>query len=218
MQAFQLLNALGTAFAETTTMVLASLLLSIIFGSLIGLFLFLTSSPLFVKNQYTNQVVGIIVNIIRSIPFIILLVLLLPFTKLVVGTTIGANAVIVPLSVAAIAFYARLAEASFSDVNKGVLEVALASGSKVSSIIIHILIPEALPQLVKNITVTAVSLIGYSAMAGTVGGGGIGDLAIRYGYQRYQTDVMLISVILLIVIVQLLQVLGDYAAMKVNKK
>lgn len=214
----QLIQALIKAFSETIEIVFASLVISVVIGGLLGLLLFVTSNPLFVKHKPLNQIVGVIINITRSIPFIILLVLLLPFTRLIIGTTIGSTSVIVPLSVAAIAFYARLAEASFSDVSHGVLEAAVASGSKMHQIIIHILIPEALPQLIKNVTVTAISLIGYSAMAGTVGGGGVGDLAIRYGYQRYQTDVMLICVGLLIIMVQVLQVFGDYAAHRVNKK
>ena len=214
----QLIQALIKAFSETIQIVFVSLFIAVIIGGLLGLLLFITADPLFVRNRTINQLVGTIVNITRSIPFIILLVLLLPFTKLVVGTTIGSISVIVPLSVAAIAFFARLAEVSFSEVSHGVLEAAVASGSKIHQIVFHILIPEALPQLIKNITVTAVSLIGYSAMAGTVGGGGVGDLAIRYGYQRYQTQVMLICVALLIIMVQALQVLGDYAAKRVNKK
>ncbi|MDF2686505.1 MAG: methionine transporter permease [Clostridia bacterium] len=218
MNDFNLIRALMKAFGETFVMVSTSLLISIIFGGLLGLLLFITSNPLFIRNRIVNQIVGVVINVIRSVPFIILLVLLLPVTKFIIGTTIGYVSVIIPLSVAATAFYARLAEASFSDVNKGVLEAAVSSGANPVYIIIHILIPEALPQLLKNITVTAVSLIGFSAMAGTVGGGGIGDLAIRYGYQRYQTDVMFICVIILIVAVQILQLLGDYTAKRANKK
>lgn len=218
MPVFNLTDALIKSFNETALMVLYSLIFAVIFGGLLGLLLFLTSNSLFVKNRIVNEVVGAIINITRSIPFLILLVLLIPFSKKIVGTGIGYTAVIVPLSVAAIAFYGRLAEVAFSEVNQGVLEAAVASGAKPISIIIHILIPEALPQLIKNLTVTAVSLIGYSAMAGTVGGGGIGDLAIRYGYQRYQTDVMIVCVIVLIVIVQALQAIGDFTAKKVNKK
>lgn len=213
-----LFDALTRAFGETAVMVAISLGFAIALGGILGLVLFATSNPLFIKNRAVNEAVGIIINVTRSIPFLILLVLLIPLSKLVVQTTIGPAAVVVPLSVASIAFFARLAEISFSEVNKGVLEAAVASGAKKLYIIVHILIPEALPQLIKNITVTAVSLIGYSAMAGTVGGGGVGDLAIRYGYQRYQTDVMLICVAFLIVLVQILQFLGDFAAKKLNRK
>ena len=218
MPAFNLIEALTKSFSETALMVLYSLGFAIVFGGLLGLLLFLTSNLLFIKNRIVNEIVGVIINVTRSIPFLILLVVLIPFAKSIVGTGIGYKAVIVPLSFAAIAFYARLAEVSFSEVNQGVLEAAVASGAKPMAIIVHILIPEALPQLIKNLTVTAVSLIGYSAMAGIVGGGGIGDLAIRYGYQRYQTDVMLICVIVLIIIVQALQAGGDFAAKKVNRK
>jgi len=213
-----LLEALEKAFSETALMVGISLSFAIVVGGIIGLILFATSNPLFIRNRVINEIVGVIINITRSIPFLILLVLLIPLSKLIVQTTIGPTAVVVPLSVASIAFFARLAEISFSEVNKGVLEAAIASGAKKIYIIIHILIPEALPQLIKNITVTAVSLIGYSAMAGTVGGGGVGDLAIRYGYQRYQTDVMIICVVILVILVQILQFAGDFAAKKLNKK
>ncbi len=214
----ELMHELGKAFGETAMMVGWSLLIAVILGGLIGLFLFLTSNSLFIKNAVINQIAGVVVNIVRSIPFVILLVILLPFTKFIMGTNIGASSVIVPLSVAAIAFFARLAESSFSEVPKGILEAAVASGAKPIDIVVHILIPEALPQLITNITVTAISLIGYSAMSGTVGGGGVGDLAIRHGYQRYQTTVLVICVIILIVIVQLVQLLGETMARRVNRR
>lgn len=216
--AFNLGRALLSAFGETALMVLPALALSVLLGGSIGLLLFATENPLFIKNKAINQVVGFVVNIVRSIPFLILLVLLIPLSKLVVHTSIGPKSVIVPLAIAAVAFYARLAEASFSDVSKGVLEAALACGATKVSIVIHILIPEALPQLVKNVTITAISLVGFSAMAGTVGGGGIGDLAIRYGYQRYQTEVMIVCVVALVILVQALQLAGDWAARGINKK
>ena len=215
---FNLFEELTLALNETFLMVSVSLIVAIIIGGLLGLLLFLSSNHLFFKNRVLNEISGVIINITRSIPFIILLVLLIPISSAIVHTTIGPAAVIVPLSVSAIAFYARLSEASFSDVSTGVLEAAVASGAKAMDIIIHILIPEALPQLIKGITITAISLIGYSAMAGTVGGGGIGNLAIRYGYQRYNTTVMLTCVVVLIIIVQGLQLLGDFSAKKVNKK
>lgn len=206
------------ALEETGIMVSWALLLAVVIGGLIGLFLFLTSNCLFVKNTIVNEVVGIVINVIRSIPFLILLILLLPLSKIVVGTKIGPTAVILPLAIASIAFYARLAEASFHEVDRGVLEAAISSGAGTFAIIKGILLPEALPQLLKNVTVTAISLVGFSAMAGTVGGGGIGDLAIRYGYQRYQTNVMIICVIALVVIVQVLQFIGDMLAKAVDRK
>jgi len=215
---FNLFEELILALNETFIMVSVSLIVSIIIGGLLGLLLFLSSNHLFFKNRVLNGVSGIIINVTRSIPFIILLVLLIPISSAIMHTTIGPAAVIVPLSVSAIAFYARLSEASFSDVNMGILEAGVASGAKSIEIIIHILIPEALPQLINGITITAISLIGFSAMAGTVGGGGIGNLAIRYGYQRYNTTVMLTCVGVLIIIVQGLQLLGDFSAKQVNKK
>lgn len=215
---FDLFEELKLALNETFLMVSVSLVAAIIIGGLLGLLLFLSYNHLFFKNKVLNEISSVIVNIIRSIPFIILLVLLIPISKAIVNTTIGPTAVIVPLSISAIAFYARLSEASFSDVNKGVLESAVASGAKVFDIITGILIPEALPQLINGITITAISLIGFSAMAGTVGGGGIGNLAIRYGYQRYNTTVMITCVVVLVVIVQALQLLGDSSSRLVNKK
>lgn len=172
-------DELRQSLNETFYMISVSLLFAIVLGTLIGLLLFITSNNLFPKNKIINKVVGTIVNIIRSIPFIILLVLIIPISEAIVHTTIGPKAV---------------------------------------DVIIHILIPEALPQLIKSTTVTIISLIGCSAMAGTVGGGGIGDLAIRYGYQRYNTAVMIICVVILVIMVQALQMLGDFLAEKLNRK
>lgn len=211
---FDLLKSLG----ETFQMVGIALILSVILGIPLGLFLFLTSSGLFFKNKILNFVGGLIINVIRSTPFVILLVLLLPVTKFITGTTIGSGAASVPLSVAAIAFYARLVEAAFREVDRGVIEAAQAAGATTKIIIYHVLLTEALPSLIVGITVTAISLIGYSAMAGVVGGGGVGDLAIRFGYYRYQTHVMMITVLILVIIVQGFQWLGDYSAKKVDKR
>lgn len=206
------------ALGQTAFMVLTSLLIAIIIGGLFGLLLYTTSNNLFVKNTVINKVVGILLNIIRSVPFLILMILLLPLSKLIVGTKIGSEAVIVPLSIASIAFFSRLAEASFSDVPKGILEASVASGASKPRIIFKILIPEALPSLVKNITVTAISILGFSAMAGLVGGGGLGDLAYRYGYQRYETDIMIACVVILIILVQVIQWIGDIFATALDKK
>lgn len=206
------------ALLQTGVMVITSLAAAIIFGGLLGILLYATSSQHFFKNEIIKKVIGSILNIIRSVPFLILMILLLPLSKLIVGTKIGPEAVVVPLSIASIAFFARLAEASLSDVNKGIIEAALSSGASRSRTIFGVLIPEAIPSLIKNITVTAISVLGFSAMAGLVGGGGLGDLAYRYGYQRYQTDIMIVCVVLLIVIVQLIQWLGDFIAVKFDKK
>lgn len=210
-------NLLWIAAKETFVMVSWSLLAALIFGTLIGLFLYLTSSRFFFKNKIINQISGFIINATRSIPFLILLVAVLPVGFYLVKTSIGPKAVIFPLSLAAIAFYARLAENAFSQVDNGIVEAAVASGASHIRIIIGILFPEAFSQLVRHATVTVISLIGYSAMAGIVGGGGIGDLAIRYGYQRYVTEVLVICIVVLIIIVQLLQFIGDAFANHLDK-
>lgn len=211
-------DLLWIAAKETFIMVGWSLLAAILFGTIIGLFLYITSSRFFFKNKVINQISGFIVNATRSIPFLILMVAVLPAGFYLVGTSIGPKAVIFPLSLAAVAFYARLAENAFSQVDNGVVEAAVASGASHWRIITGVLFPEAFSQLVRHATVTVISLIGYSAMAGIVGGGGIGDLAIRYGYQRYVTEVLIICIVILIIIVQLLQFLGDSLANYLDKR
>lgn len=208
---------LWVAAKETFVMVSWSMLAALIFGTLLGLFLYLTSNRFFFKNRMINLVTGFIVNATRSIPFLILMVTILPAGLYIVGTSIGPRAVIVPLAAAAIVFYARLAENAFSQVDNGVIEAAIASGASHFRIITGILFPEAFAQLVRHATVTIISLIGYSAMAGIVGGGGIGDLAIRYGYQRYVTSLLIICIVILVIIVQLLQFLGDSFADHLDK-
>jgi D-methionine transport system permease protein len=217
----QLLNMipdLGKAFFETFQMVGISLSMALLFGVPIALILFITDRGLFWENKIFNRFAGVFVNIIRSIPFVILLVILLPLTQWIVKTTIGPLAASVSLSVAAIVFYARLAEASLREVDKGVIEAATAMGASIPQIITQVLLVEALPGLIRGFTVTTISLIGYSAMAGIVGGGGVGDLAIRYGYYRYQMDVMAVTVTLLIILVQMIQTTGDYTAQKADKE
>jgi len=217
-QLAELWSYFGKAFYETFQMVGISLSLAVIIGVPLGLFLFVTTRGMFVENRVLNAVSGFIINVIRSVPFVILLVMLLPFTKLVVGTTIGSVAAAVPLSVAAVAFYARLVEASLREVDRGTIEAAMAMGATPFFIIRQVLLPEALPSLVSGFTITAISLIGYSAMAGIVGGGGVGDLAIRFGYYRYQTDIMIITVIVLIALVQAVQIGGDFFTKKFDKR
>lgn len=211
-------SELGQAIMDSLNMIVIAMILSIIVGGFIGLILYLTSNSLFFKNKIVNSIAGIIVNIIRSLPFVILLVLLIPITKIMVGTSIGPQAAAVPLSIASIAFFARLAEGAFNEVDKGVLEAAVASGAKLRLILTDVLIVEALPSLIRGITVTLVSLISFSAMAGIVGGGGIGDLAIRYGYYRYETGVMIVTVIILVVVVQTIQFIGDGLARISSKR
>jgi D-methionine transport system permease protein len=209
---YDLVFDLLKAFKETFQMVGVSLACSIIFGIPLGLVLFTTSRGLFFDNRIVNAIGGFIVNIIRSVPFVILLVILLPLTQWIVGSTIGPIAASVPLSVAAVAFYARLVESSLREIDFGVIEAAHAMGASPMQIVRHFLLAESLPGILRGLTVTAVSLIGYSAMAGIVGGGGVGDLAIRYGYYRYQTNVMVTTVIALVIFVQAVQMLGDHFA------
>ncbi len=213
-----ILQDLYKAFGETATMIGISLSLSIVVGIPLGLILFITSQGLFFENRYINAIMGFSVNVIRSIPYIILLVLLLPLTQLLVNTTIGPVAASVSLSVASIVFYARLVESALRDVNKGVIEAATAVGATPWMIITQVLLREAKPGLITGLTVTSISLIAYSAMAGIVGGGGIGDLAVRFGYYRYQTDVMLVTVVVLVILVQLIQIAGDYFARKADRR
>ncbi|WP_333803677.1 methionine ABC transporter permease [Sulfurospirillum sp.] len=213
-----LLPDLLTAFWETLQMVGISFALSILVGIPLGIFLFVTDKGLFWENKFLNMLSGLLINVIRSTPYVILLVLLLPLTQILVGTTIGPIAASFSLSVAAIAFYARLVQVSLCEVDKGVIEAATAYGATPFQIIKEVLLPEALSGLIRGLTVTGISLVGYSAMAGIVGGGGVGDLAIRFGYYRYETDVMVITVVILIVLVQLLQGIGDSIATKADKK
>jgi D-methionine transport system permease protein len=165
-----------------------------------------------------NRILGAIVNAARSTPFIILMVAIIPLTRLIIGTSIGTNAAIVPLSLAAIPFVGRIVESALKEVDFGVVEAAQAMGASPREIIWKVLLPEAMPSIVLGLTLTVISLIGYSAMAGAIGGGGLGDLAIRYGYQRFRGDIMLATVVILIVQVQVVQSLGDYLAKRLNKK
>lgn len=214
----ELLPDLLKAFWETLQMVGISFIFSIVLGVPLGLFLFITSEGLFWENKFLNTLSGFLINVIRSTPYVILLVLLLPLTQILLGTTIGPIAASFSLSVAAVAFYARLVQASLCEVDKGVIEAATAYGATPLQIIKEVLLPEALPGLIRGLTVTGISLVGFSAMAGIVGGGGVGDLAIRFGYYRYETNVMVITVVILIVLVQIVQVFGDIIANKADKK
>ncbi|TQR42696.1 methionine ABC transporter permease [Paenibacillus popilliae] len=214
----QLLPDLGKAFVQTLYMVGISLFAAIILGLPIGILLFVTDKGLFLENAFTKNVLGFIVNMIRSIPFIILLVTLLPLTKLIVGSTIGPTAASVSLSIAAIPFFARLVETALREIDKGVIEAAISIGATPWMIIRDVLLPEAKPGIIQGVNITAISLVAYSAMAGTVGGGGIGDLAIRFGYYRYDNTVMFTTVIVLICLVQLIQYGGDFIAKKVDKR
>ncbi|WP_390624473.1 methionine ABC transporter permease [Clostridium saccharoperbutylacetonicum] len=211
-------SELGQAALDSGKMIGTAMIISLIVGGALGLILYLTSNKLFFKNNLANSFAGFVINIIRSLPFIILLVLLLPITKIIVGSNIGPEAATVPITIAAIAFFARLSEGAFNEVDSGVIEAAISSGASLRLILFDVLIVEAFPSLIRAITVNLVSLIGYSAMAGIVGGGGIGDLAIRYGYYRYETGVMIVTVLILLVLVQAIQITGDALATKLSRK
>ncbi|NLK96281.1 MAG: ABC transporter permease [Clostridiales bacterium] len=218
-ETYEILNReLLKAVIETAEMVGYSMVVALIFGTLLGLALYLTSSNLFFKNKIINAISGAIVNIIRSIPFVILMVLFIPLMKLITGTSIGPEAASVPLAIASIAFFARLVESSLNEVDKGVLEAAKATGAGTFLILKRVVFVEAFPSLVRAATVTFVSIVGYSAMAGLVGGGGIGNLAIQYGYYRYETGVMIVTVLILVVVVQVGQSLGDLLSRLVTRK
>jgi hypothetical protein len=214
----QIINLLLQGFLETVQMTVISTVVAVLLGVPLGVILVITSRGHIMQNDAVNKVLGAVVNATRSIPFIILMVAIIPFTRLVAGTSIGTTAACVPLTLAAIPFLARLVETAIKEVNGGVIEAAQSMGATPVQIIWKVLLPEALPTLIDNITVLIVNLISYSAMAGAIGGGGLGDIAIRYGYQRFQGDVMLATIIILIVLVQVIQSAGDYLSRKVNKK
>lgn len=203
---------------ETIYMVAISTFLSYVAGLPLGVILVTTSQDHILENQRWNQILGSIVNAVRSVPFIIFLILLIPLTRLVVGTYIGTMASIVPLTLAAIPFVARLVETSLKEIEWGLVEAALSMGSSAWQVISKVLLPEAKPALLLGVAITAINLVGYSAMAGIVGGGGLGTLAYFYGYQRYQVVVMWSSVVVLVILVQGIQMLGDSLAAKVVNK
>jgi D-methionine transport system permease protein len=206
------------ALWETTYMVAISSLIATLAGVPLGVILVTTDKGHILENIPLNRILGSIVNAARSTPFIILMVAIIPLTRILVGTSIGTDAAIVPLSIAAIPFVGRLVETSLKEVEYGVIEAAQAMGATPWQIIYKVLIPEALPSIMLGLTITVISLIGYSAMAGAIGGGGLGDLAIRYGYQRFRADIMIATVVILIAQVQIVQSLGDYASRRLNKK
>lgn len=209
---------LNKAFLETVIMVSISLVVALLIGLPIGVLLFTTNKGLFFENPIINTIVGIIVNMVRSLPFVILLVVLLPFTKLLVGTIIGPVAASVSLSVAAIPFFARIVETALREIDKGIIEAAIATGATPWMIIKDVLLAEAKPGIIQGLTLTAISLLGYSAMAGLIGGGGIGDFAIRFGYYRYDDVIMILTVVVLICIVQIIQMVGDKLSYLVDKR
>ena len=218
-ETFEILQReLGKAVIETIQMMAISMISALILGTLLGLLLYITSNQMFVKQKVVNTVAEVVVNVIRSIPFVILMVLCIPLMQALVGTNIGPKAAAIPLSIAAIAFLARLVDGAFREVDTGVIEAALSTGASLPLILRKVVFVEACPGLLRAFTVTFVNLIGFSAMAGLVGGGGIGNLAIQYGYYRYETGVMIITVLILVVVVQVAQNFGDFLAKKATKR
>ena len=209
-----LLEALG----QTLVMVGVSTVLAIAFGLPLALLLHVTGPNGLTPRPWLNRPLGLVVNAARSTPFIILMVAIVPFTRLVAGTSIGTGAAIVPLALAATAFLARLFENALREVDPGVGEAALAMGASRGQIVVKVLVPEALPGLIAAVTVALVSLVGFSAMAGAIGGGGLGDLGIRFGYQRFMPEVMATVVVVLIVFVQALQSFGDWLARRLSRR
>ncbi|WP_208591978.1 methionine ABC transporter permease [Gracilibacillus suaedae] len=205
------------AFIDTMIMVGVSLTLSIIIGLPLGVLLTLTGPGKALENKVLYQILNTIINILRSIPFIILLFFILPFTKLVAGTTIGVQGVIVPLVVFTAPYIARLMESSLLEVDRGVIEAYEAMGIKTRHIIWHVLIREARPSIILGLTIATIGLIGATAMAGLVGAGGLGDLAYRYGHLRYQADIMYVTVIILIILVQGVQTIGNRVSARLKK-
>lgn len=203
---------------ESLYMTIVSTVFAYLFGIPLGVILYITDKKGICNNRIVNFIVGVIVNIVRSVPFLILLVAILPFTRLIVGTTIGSTATIVPLVIAATPFVARMVESSLKEVDLGVIEAAKAMGSSSLQIIFKVLLPETKPSLLVGGTITLATILSYSAMAGFVGGGGLGAIAINYGYYRYQGDIMWITVALLVVIVQLFQEIGLRFVRKVDKR
>ena len=214
----ELINLIIQATFESLYMVGIAALVGTAFGLPLGVFLATSRKGELFAAPAINRVLGIVVNATRSTPFIILVVAIIPFTRLIAGTSIGSTAAIVPLVIASAPFIARLVEAAIREVDGGLIETASSFGASPIQIVLKVLIPEALPGLLLALTLAVVSLLGYSAMVGAVGGGGLGDLGIRYGYQRFMPEMMLAVVVVLIALVQLVQSAGDYLARRVNRR
>ncbi|MBO9355144.1 methionine ABC transporter permease MetI [Bordetella petrii] len=214
----QLIDLLATSLLDTLLLVGVPSLIAVLVGIPMGVVLVVTARGAMLQNLVVNRTLGAVVNITRSVPFIILMVAIIPFTRLIAQTSIGTTAAIVPLSVAAIPFMARIAENAMREVDAGLLTAARAMGASPLQIIMKVLLPESLPGLVAATIVTIISLIGYSAMAGAIGGGGLGDLGIRYGYQRFLPEVMLAVVVVLVVLVQVVQGLGDWLVRRMSHR
>lgn len=211
-------SEINQATLDTLFMLCFAVFFSTVIGIPIGLILFLTSKGRLLQNTWVYSILSFIINVLRSVPFIILLIVMIPATTMLVGTSLGAKGTIPPLVIGAFPFFARLVENALKEIDNGIFHMAESCGASTWQIIWHILLPEITPSLIASITVTAIALVSYTAMAGTVGGGGLGDLAIRYGYQRFQTDVMLITVVLMVIMVQVIQVIGDLLIRIIRKR
>jgi len=214
----EMIRLIANSTGETLYMVAVAALIATLLGLPLGVFLATSGRGELFAAPWVNRVVGVIVNATRSTPFIILVVAIIPFTRLIAGTSIGTSAAIVPLTIAATPFIARLIEGAIREVDQGLIEAARAFGASPLQIVLKVLIPEALPGIVLGLTLAVVSLLGFSAMVGAVGGGGLGDLGIRYGYQRFMPEMMLAVVVVLIVLVQAVQTIGDRLARRLNKR
>jgi D-methionine transport system permease protein len=212
----ELVGLLAAPTLETLYMVFFSTLFATVMGFPLGIILVVTEKGGILENEYVYRVLDGVVNVLRSFPFIILMIVLFPLSRLVVGTTIGATASIVPLAIAAAPFVGRVVESALKEVDRGLVEAAVSMGSSPKEIIFKVLVPEAMPSLVLGETLTVINIIGYSAMAGAIGGGGLGDLAVRYGFHRFQTDVLIAAVIVIIVMVQAIQGAGNALARRVS--
>ncbi|MDO2948118.1 methionine ABC transporter permease [Aeromonas simiae] len=213
-----MINLLITALGDTLIMVAASALFSCLLGLPLGVALHVTKRGQILASPLLNQTLGLVVNVGRSVPFIILLVAIIPLTRLIVGTSIGTAAAVVPLTIGAIPFFARLVEGALMEIPEGLVEAARAMGAKPLQIIGKVMLPEALPGIINSVTITLVTLVNYSAMAGAIGGGGLGDVGIRYGYQRFDPLVMLVTVVILVILVQLIQSLGEHLVKRVDHR
>ncbi|AEI42006.1 methionine ABC transporter permease [Paenibacillus mucilaginosus] len=209
---------ISLATYDTLTMLGLSTLFTVVIGLPLGILLFLTSRGQLLQQNALYALLSFVVNVLRSVPFIILMILVIPLTRVIVGTSIGVPGSIPPLVIASAPFFARLVETALREVDRGVIEAAQSMGATSGQIVTRVLLPEARPGLIAAITITAVTLVSYTAMSGVVGGGGLGDLAIRYGYQRFNTPVMVVTVVILLVLVQILQSLGDRLVRRFQRK
>jgi len=211
-------SEIAQATLDTLTMLGGSMVLTVALGLPLGVILFLTVKGQMLENRVANGLLSLLVNILRSVPFVILLIVMIPLTVALVGTSLGVAGAIPPLVAGAAPFFARLVETALREVDKGVIEASFAMGATRRQVVLGALLPEAMPGIIAAATVTAIALVSYTAMAGVVGAGGLGDLAIRFGYQRFQTDVMVVTVVLLLILVQVLQMIGDTVVRRVSHR